>query len=144
MPRLNVQAWRKVGTSQMVINLISEGAPLTFESTPPPCHLSNEVFTETQCQFMDDEVTKLLEAGLIKECQKRRLGNILPVKCVPTPEKKWRLVLDCRKGNDHISYEKVSQEESVSEQIEEGDRLISIDLKMGSITYQFIKTFASS
>ena len=68
MLRFNVQAWIKGGASQMVINWISEGVPLTFESTPPPYHLSNQDFSLMQCQLMDEEVARLLEVGSIKEC----------------------------------------------------------------------------
>ena len=87
MPRLNVQAWRKVGASQLVKNSISEGFLLRFESTPSPYHLSNQVFTQMQHQFVDEEVTRLLEAGSIKECTRQDLVCILPVKkCFKTSE----------------------------------------------------------
>ena len=82
---------------------------------------------------MDQEIENLLQAGSINQCTREDLICILPIKCVPKPGKKWRLVIDSRKVNSYIECDKFTQEgiESVSEQIQEGDQLISIDLKNG-------------
>ena len=133
MPRLNISVWHEIGASQTVLHWIEHGVPLVFSTPPLPSVQQNQVYTLSQERFVDQEIENLLQAGSINQCTREDLICILPIKCVPKPGQKWRLVIDSRKVNNYIECDKFTQEgiESVSEQIQEGDQLISIDLKNG-------------
>ena len=133
MPRLNISVWHKIGASQTVLHWIEHCVPLKFVTPPLPSVQQNQVYTLSREHFVDQEIENLLQAGSINQCTREDLICILPIKCVPKPGKKWRLVINSRKVNSYIECDKFTQEgiESVSEQIQEGDRLISIDLKNG-------------
>ena len=81
---------------------------------------------------MDNEIEKLVKRGSIKQVD-HPPHCVLPLQCVPKKNSKLRLVLDCRHVNGFIKAPKFRQEgiEAVSTQIQEGDLLISVDLKDG-------------
>ena len=76
----------------------------------------------------------MFRSRINKGVHETTLGMYPTSKMCSKTAKKWRLVSGCRKVNKHIVCEKFSPEgiESVSEQIREGKRLISIDLRNGS------------
>ncbi len=57
----------------------------------------------------------------------------MPLSVVAKKGKKLRMVLDCRHINEHILCPKFKQEgvDVVADQIQEGDILISVDIKWG-------------
>ena len=133
MPRLITEAWRRIGASDTVLKWISEGVPLQFDKEPDRCDLPNRVSGLKQHQFVDIEVRKLLAKGYIRRVNREDVHCVLPLRCVPKKQQKHRLVLDCRHVNQQIICPTFSQEgiQSVADQIEEGDQLISVDLESG-------------
>ena len=94
--------------------------------------LLNRVHGATEHNFVDNEIKHLLKEGAIIECEFQP-PYVLPIQCVPKKNKKLRMVLDCRYVNWFITTPKFKQEgiNSVAEQIQEGDQLISVDLENG-------------
>ena len=131
MPKLNKEAWSYIGASQKILEWIDEGVPLVFNVEPDPCEFPNRIEGKRQCDFVDQEVTKLLQRKAIKEVSRDQIHCVLPLRYVPKKQKKFRLVLDCRHVNQRIQCPTFSQEgiDTVSNQIESEDQLISIDLE---------------
>ena len=102
MPRLNISVWHEIGASQTVLHWIEYGVPLKFVTPPLPSVQRSQVFTLSQEHFVDQEIENLLQAGSINQCTREDLICILPIKCVPKPGKKWRLVINSRKVNSYI------------------------------------------
>ena len=133
MPRLKVDAWKRISASQTVLKWISQGVPLQFDEEPAACQLENRVQGYKQIEFVNSEIEKLLHRGSIREVRREEIHCVLPLRCVPKKQHKFRLVLDCRHVNERIVCPTFTQEgiQTVAEQIEEGDRLISVDLESG-------------
>ena len=133
MPHLNKQAWERIGASQTIIDWISSGVPLTFKEEPQPCKFRNIVRSSREANFIQEEINDLLISGAICKVNENETHCVLPIKCVPKKNGKLRLVLDCRHVNEQIQCPKFSQEgiQTVAELIEEGDKIITIDLKNG-------------
>ena len=74
-----------------------------------------------------------MESGAIQQCKKENTHCLLPLRVVPKKNKKLGLVVDCRYVNNHIKCDSFTQEgiNSVADQIEENDQLITIDLENG-------------
>ena len=132
---LKLEAWKQIGAPDHILDWVENGAPIPFRPDfPPEIHLKNRVSGAKEFNFLDKEIQKLEKQGAIKQCD---IGDkpkcVLPIQCVPKKNKKLRMVLDCRFVNTYICAPKFKQEgiESVIQQIEEDDELISIDLESG-------------
>lgn len=132
MGKLNIQAWREIGASDIVLDWIANGVPINFTKLPDPIHQVNRVKGIHNELFVDAEIKRLLQQGAIEKTENAP-RCVLPLKVVPKKNNKKRLILDCRYINSNISIPKFSQEgiESVAQQIQEGDHLISVDLENG-------------
>ena len=132
MPSLNLNAWRKIGTPDHILEWIEHGAYIPFKSKPTSIHLSNRIYGAKEHNFIDVQIRKLLDTGAIKLCDKKPTC-VLPIQCVPKKNGKLRMVLDCRYVNNFISAPKFKQEgiEAVASQIQPGDLFTSIDLEDG-------------
>lgn len=133
MGKLKVEAWRKIGASDTVLDWIENGVRVKFIKAPHATCLSNRVQGITNELFVDAEISRLGQEGAIKECVGWKPQCVLPITVVPKKNNKKRLVLDCRHTNEFIHVPKFSQEgiESVAQQIQEGDLVVSVDLKQG-------------
>ena len=133
MPRLNVNAWCRIGAHETVLKWIDEGVPLHFDTEPAPCYFENRVFGRKEEEFVTSEISKLLNRGAIRQVSKEAIHCVLPLRCMPKKQNKHRLVLDCRHVNQSIICPTFSQEgiQTVTDIIQEGDKIISIDLENG-------------
>lgn len=133
MGKLRVAAWERIGASQTVLQWITQGVKIQFSKEPTEIELQNRVKGVTQEVFVTRELDRLVQEGAISECKNFKPKCVLPITVVPKKNGKLRLVLDCRHTNGFMSVPKFSQEgiESVAQQIQCNDRMISVDLKNG-------------
>ena len=110
MTKLNYQEWVKIGASETVLEWIKNGVPLKFLSEPSACYFNNQVWGDSQQKFVLQEILRLKQAGTIKEVKPEEVRCVLPIKCIPKPGGKHRLVLDCRHVNNFTDCDKFSQE----------------------------------
>ena len=143
MPKLIKDAWRRIGASDRVLQWIDEGVPLEFSQEPAACFLQNRISGDNQVRFVNEEVNRLLNINAIREVSRNEVHCVLPLRCVPKKQNKNRLVLDCRHVNENIVCPTFTQEglQSVQDQIQEHDKLISIDLENGFHHVEIKKEF---
>ena len=124
MGRLNMDAWRRIGAPDHILNWVKDGVKINFISEPIPGDMGNCVKNGVEEKFVDEQVEK---------CTEDEAVCILPIKCIPKKNQKLRLVVDCRYVNNYVVAPKFKQEgiEMVAEQIQAGDLLITVDLQDG-------------
>ncbi len=130
----NLSKWREIGASETVINWIANGVLLPFSSTgpPPSFEFSNRKLNKEQVRFVDCELKKLVNSGVIKKCVQK--PHISPINVVPKKGiNKWRLIIDLRVLNSFITPPKFTNEKIsvISSIVFQGDLLVTLDLKDG-------------
>ena len=130
--RENIQAWREIGTNDEVLEWISEGVKLPFQSLPERYEHFNHKLNIAQVKFVDSEVNKLLKTGDISRSQEKPFC-INSLGCVPKKNKSYRLIVDLRSLNQNISvlYLKNEGIDVVCDLLQPNDEFISTDLKDG-------------
>ena len=109
MPKLNTDAYHRIGALGKVIDWINNGVPLNFKSEPNACCHANRINNDKQSCFTDDELKKLVVTGAIlpvSEIPKCTLA----MSCVPKKNGKLRLVIDCRPLNKFTDCPSFTQE----------------------------------
>ena len=140
---MNYEAWRRIDTLEYVLNWIRYGVKIPFGKTKPEkVHLPNCVYSDKHSDFIDGEINWLLAQGAIRECFEWKSHCVLAIKCVPK-KKKLHMILDYRFVNSYMSTPDFKQEgiESVADLIQDGDEIITVDLKDG---FQHVPVHISS
>ena len=130
--KLNPEAYERIGAPDYIIEWVRQGVSIPFQKTPNRCFYQNRIFTKHQVSFMDEQVCKLLNQGVI-EVSEVKPHCILAMQCVPKKGGKLRLVMDCRPINENIKTPKFTQEgiTAVADMIEPDDVMVTFDLKDG-------------
>ena len=123
------EAWKKLN-DQTVLNWISQGIKLEFNSPPDPFVNKQRLLTDSEIKFVDSEIKDLLVSGCIIE-RKVPPAFLSQIFTVPKPNGKLRLVIDLRNINKHIKVRKFAYEDinTVLEVIKPKDKLVTIDIK---------------
>ena len=127
-----MDGYHYIGAPQWILDWIQYGAKVHFKQEPTQIHLQNRVYGAKEHNFIDGEIKRLVKEGSIKEV-KQPPKCVMPIQCVPKPNKKLRMVLDCRHVNSFISVPRFSQEgiNEVASQLEFDDEKTSVDLENG-------------
>ena len=144
MDKLNLEAWKRIGSPEYVYKWIQYGVKIPFgKQLPPPSEQPNRVHGASHCNFVDNEIKRLLELGYVCECFNWKPKCVLPLQVVPKKNGKNRLVLDGHYVNSYMDTPKFKQEgiEAVSQLIQEDDDLITADIKDG---FHHVKVHISS
>ena len=131
MLRLIPSAWEGIGASDVVLDWIRRGVDIPFWNIPDPFYFKNKQFTLKERLFIRSELKQLLKVGSIKIVQ--HSDFISPISCVPKKNGKLRLIIDLRHLNSCVKSRRFKYEDitSVTELIEPGDQLITVDLRDG-------------
>ena len=123
------EAWKNLN-DQTVLNWISQGIKLEFNSPPEPFVNKQRLLTDSEIKFVDSEIKDLLVSGCIIE-RKVPPAFLSQIFTVPKPNGKLRLVIDLRNINKHIKVRKFAYEDinTVLEVIKPKDKLVTIDIK---------------
>lgn len=128
----HINGWRNIKANDNVLDWIENGVKLPFNNIPDKVAYENHSFTSTQRHFVKAEIQKLLSTGAIS-----KVNNVPhcvnPLGCVPKKDNKWRLIVDLRFVNKHITcpYYKNEGIDVVCDSLENNDSFVSIDLKDG-------------
>ena len=97
----NIPKWKDIGASKVVIDWISNGVPIIFDSEPQPFYRENHSLTVEQYDFVDKKVAELLLAGAIEQLDYQPYC-VSPLGTAPKKgEIKYRLIHDLVELNDH-------------------------------------------
>ena len=121
-----------VGGNDELLRTIVRGVQIPLSSTPEGFEIENHYMPFSHRCFVTAEVSELLQSGAIEVCSVKP-RCVSSMKCVPKKGSKLRLILDLRRLNECIvtpsfKYEDVN---TVIDQIEQLDELVTIDLKNG-------------
>ena len=137
--KLCIPFWRSLGTSQFILNVISQGYKIPFFELPTPFFKANNASALSNRSFVSKAVNELLHTNLVEEifC----VPDIVnPLSVSTRSSGKQRLILDLRHVNSFIFKQKFKREDlSVAIQIfDQGCHLFKFDLKSG---YHHIEIF---
>ncbi len=129
----HLEAWRRIGAPPFVLRWIQEGVPLCFQERPP--HKSfqkNRVHDPKEKQFVSCELQHLAQRGILTPVDFKP-HCVLPLQVAPKASGGFCLITDCRHVNSYLKVPKFSQGgiKEVVENIQTGDKLITVDLKDG-------------
>ena len=130
---LQADAWSKLGTD-VTLDWVRNGVRIPFETVPECFNIPNRHLTNKEIAFIDSEITSLLSNKAIVKCRPGDVPQcISPLSCTPKKNSKLRLVTDLRRLNDHIKSQSFRHEgiDTVTDQIQSEDYLVTIDLKNG-------------
>ena len=96
-----IGAWKQVTKSKLVMSVVEHGYELTWRDgiPPAPCEKANARGCDQHEGFVDDAMEKLLEAGAIQECARKKLQCVLSVDVKVNADGKKRLCVDGRPVN---------------------------------------------
>ena len=125
--------WKEFCPNPLVNNWVAQGAQIPFKSRPPTFHQKNYNLTPEHETYITAEISKLLQAGTIKETSSTY--NTSPLGVVPKKNGKLRMILDLRRLNSFVSTPRFAMEDirKVRPLLQAGDWMTSIDLKDASI-----------
>ena len=78
----HIDAWKRIGASDTVLDWVSQGVPLTFVDKPSAFSQDNYELTAKEIAFVDNEIHELLLCGAIRISETKPVC-ISPLKCVP-------------------------------------------------------------
>lgn len=128
-----VNKWRDINAPEHVVQWISEGVRILFDGVVDlQVKQSNHHLSATQSEFVDKEITDLVNAGSLVEVDTPP-ACVVPIGCVPKKNNKYRLITDLRSVNSacrvpKCRYEDVSMLKDI---VKKDDCFVSLDLKDG-------------
>lgn len=127
-----IDAWRRIGTSDLVLTWLEAGIQIPFVSKPKCFELPNHKLNDNTTTFIKEELKRLLQKGFIKQCHAKP-DYISPIGCVPKKSGGFRLITDFRHLNNYCQRSTFKQEDirTVASIVEPKDYLTSVDLKDG-------------
>ena len=130
-----IHCWSELVENETFLKQLEQGVLLPFTTEPQPFHIRNNypAIPDTHKQFISHEIHDLIQSGAIEVCDSTP-AFISPIKCVPKKGKdKLRIIIDLRTLNECLDTPKFKYEDinTVLEQIEYEDQVISVDLKNG-------------
>ncbi|XP_068675664.1 uncharacterized protein [Montipora foliosa] len=137
--KLCIPFWRSLGTSQFILNVISQGYKIPFFELPTSFFKANNASALSNRSFVSKAVNELLHKNLVEEifC----VPDIVnPLSVSTRSSGKQRLLLDLRHVKSFIFKQKFKCEDlSIAIQIfDQGCHLFKLDLKSG---YHHIEIF---
>ena len=140
-----INEWQAIGAPQVVLDWLSDGVQLPFDSVPDSVYLSNQPCTRVQKEFIDNEIQDLLHQGIVEQCPPNHKPHVVsPIKVVPkSGDKKWRLITDLRVLNTFITPPKFTNEgiKDFEPLVKPNDMLITVDLKNGFFHVPIAKNY---
>ncbi len=130
--RQHLDAWKKIGASDAILTVISEGVKLDFNKEPYSFSLPNHKVTPVQSSFIGEEIKKLVISGALKSVDYRP-KCVSPLGCVNKKGGKLRLITDLREINASVTVPKFRYEDvsSLQHVVESHDFMITWDFKNG-------------
>ena len=124
--------WEQIGAPPTIVRWIKRGIR-TPRAAAQPFRLNNLKFSEVETSFID------LACKAIEKCDTEPL-YLFPLHCVGKKGGKHRLILNLRHLNSYVQAPRFRNEDirEVANFVRNDDLLISVDIRNGLITFQFM------
>ena len=119
-------------TQDQWIHQVVKGYEIELSSPPPDRHPCPPYqMDRSREETLNQEVTKLIQKGVVEEVQLDQLGFSSPMLVVPKKGGKWRPVINLRLLNQYVvkPHFKMEDIRSLKDIIQEGDQIAKLDLK---------------
>ena len=108
--RRKIEFWKRIGTSEFILNVIEKGYMLPFLSLPEPAVFRNNRSSLAHAEFVEDAVRELVESGRVVEVDVPPLV-VNPLSVSVQASGKKRLILDLRYINKCLRKMRVKYED---------------------------------
>ena len=98
----HISAWEEITSDQEVLQTV-QGMKLEFEESPLQGECSGFEITKNQ-PTIQDEVNKLLEKGVVVECEHKTVEYISPIFLMEKTDGTQRLILNLKHLNKYLEY----------------------------------------
>ena len=125
----HISAWEEITSDQEVLQTV-QGMKLEFEESPLQGECSGFDFTKNQ-PTIQDEVNKLLEKGVVVECEHGPVEYISPIFLREKTDETQKLILNLKNLNKHLEYKhfKMQTLQTILTLIQPNCYMATIDLK---------------
>jgi ribonuclease HI len=130
----HIDFWENVlNAKEHILECIRSGYSIPFINIPSPCHYKNNCSAILNSNFVDSEITSLLDKGIIIDYGTTAPTIVNPLTVSTNASGKKRLILDLRWVNKHIEKFKFKLEgmQKAVEYVNQGDFAFKFDLKSG-------------
>ena len=130
--RCHIGAWKKIGASETILSWISEGVRLYFEHIPVRWHGLNPPMSKEERLEMSKMLAEMEAAGAIRRA-KTQPTIVSPIRLVPKPNGKWRLIVNMRHLNQHLRVRSFKMEgvRNFQYTVARDDEMFKVDMKSG-------------
>ena len=127
-----VEFWRGIGADEFICSTVADGYRIPFHTLPEPAILSNNQSAIKNKEFVELEISKLLDSHCIQRCPSAP-EVVNPLSVSERSDGKCRLILDLRHVNKHLFKFAVRYEglETFSQYLVPNSFCVKFDLKSG-------------
>ena len=131
----HIQSWINIEANACIIEWITNG--IMFHTQPRQFEINNRAFNTTELQVIDDEITKLVSVGAIKQVSEKPVC-ISAINLEPKKSGKHRLIVDLWEVNRCIQNQYFRNEgiETAAQYITYGDKFLGIAWKRKYFVWQ--------
>ena len=127
-----VENWRKTTNDQNILNIVQNFQTEFFDGiNPVNSNCYTDHFSGEESKITDQEISKLLAMGVIKEVQHDKNEYISPIFMVPKKNGEYRMILNLKELNKNIPYHHFKMEtfESALKLVKPNCYVASIDIR---------------
>ena len=96
--------WQKITKNSEILETV-QGAKILFCTIPPSTVKNNPNFTQPETDAIDNEISKLLQKGVVKPPYHEEGEFISPIFVTPKSDGGYRLILNVKSLNEYIDIE---------------------------------------
>ena len=125
--------WKEITNNTTILQWVQCGVWLDFDVYPLQFKEKNSIFKKKECEFLDKEISKLVQSGCIR-LVKERPRCVSRITTVPKQKGDFRLVTDLTQVNKCLKQNKSSVYENIDtafDLVEPNDHLVTLDIKNG-------------
>lgn len=136
----HTDAWRRIGAPPLIIDWVSNGVQLLFETQPERFFEPNHRLSKKETYFVDQEIKTLVSQGALVQCEEPYC--VSPITCVPKKQS-YRLITDLRRFNSSCTKASFQNEDiqTFFDQLKPKDHLAKVDIKSGYFNIYVHKHF---
>ena len=122
--------WQKITKNSEILETV-QGAKILFCTIPPSTVKNNPNFTQPETDAIDNEISKLLQKGVVKPSYHEEGEFISPIFVTPESDGGYRVILNLKSLNKYINTEhfKMHGLKKILKLVERNCYMAALDIK---------------
>ena len=129
--KYNFSVWQKITSDRVILDIIKNGLKINFKGRPGITSAPKIPHSEQEIKIINKEIKKLLNKGVIIECERDKSGFISTIFTRQKKDGSFRTILNLKHLNHYVNYQHFKMESlnDVFKIIKRGVWMASVDLK---------------